>query len=108
MATPLVRGSVDGVRIGRIENDVGDPGVLRYVENSLPTLSTIDGLIEPPVSTASPKGALGSSIHHVRASGIHKDVPDVLRVFEPHMPEGGASIHTFIDAVPISGAPLGR
>ncbi len=107
VTTPLVGGSVDDVGVPGVEDDVGDAGILRHVQDSLPGLPTVGGLVEASFPTAGPEGSLGCGIDHVGVARVDKDVPDVLGSLQPHAPKALPPIRALVDPVPVAGAPLG-
>src|ERR1019366_6872497 len=107
IAAALVSGRVDHVGIARIDIDIGDAGVFGDLEQGLPRLAAIGGLVQAAVAAGRKKRPLSGHPHDVGVALVDEDFGDVLGVFEPHVLPGAAGVGALVDAVAIADGALG-
>ena len=83
-----------------------DPGVFGDIENSLPTVPSIGGPVQAPISPGRPEWSLCGDEHGFRVAGIDPDLADVPRVLEPHIFPGLAAVDGFVNAIAVGHAAL--
>ena len=72
MATTLIRGRIDDVRVPRIEGNIADACVFANREDEFPVLSSIKGLVEAAISALGPQWSLGGYINHIGIPRINQ------------------------------------
>jgi len=76
---PLPGRGVEGVGIRGMHHQVIDGGFLVDVEDLLPALATVGGLVEAPVLIVGPLMARGGYINGVGVGGVDDDPSDGVR-----------------------------
>src|SRR5689334_21507835 len=99
----LARGpenSIDSFGVRGIEGDLNRPGVLIFVENSLPCRAAVGGA-EYAAHFVRPVGmAEDSDEEAIRIARVHDDGGNLQRVLEAKVRPGGAGVRGFVNAVP--------
>ena len=80
----LVGRRQDGVGVGGVEPDLGDPGVVGDVEDPLPGGAAVDRAIEAAIAAGAPQRTLRRHPDNVGVARVDDDVADVLRLLEAH------------------------
>ena len=106
MAPALVRGGVDRVRVARVEQDVGDPGLLADREHPGPGLAEVDALVDAALAAAAPERTVGRHPDDPRVARIDQDAADVLGLLEPHALPRLAAVERAVEAVAVGDAAL--
>ncbi len=65
VSAPLVGDRVQGVRIARVVQHIRDARVLADVQDQLPGLAAVGGLVETAIAARSPQGTLSCYVDHV-------------------------------------------
>ena len=99
MATALIGGGVDDIRVGWMKFDVSDAGVLIDIENLLPGGTAVCCLEKTPVSTRCPQGTFRGDINHVAVARVDQDFPDVFGFFQAHGGPAFPCIETLVDTI---------
>ena len=98
-APALIGGRVHHLRIGRIDRDVGDAGVVVDEEHVAPRLAAVDRLEEAALAVRAPQVPERRDEDDLRVGGMKRDAGDVPRVAQPEMIPGAAAIGRLVDAV---------
>ena len=106
MPAALVGGGHQHVGIARIEDHVGDAGVVADREHLLPVLTAVGGLVEPAVAAGSPERPLGGHVDDVRVPWVDDDLADMLGLLEAHLLPAFAAVVRAVDAVAVADAAL--
>jgi hypothetical protein len=106
LAEALVGARVEHVGIARIEHHLVDAGVVVHVQDAVPRLAAVGGLVEAAIAARAPQRALGSGVHHVAVARINCDLPDVLGVLEPDVRPRLAAVGGPAHAVVVGDAAL--
>src|SRR5207253_7121363 len=85
---------------------VGDAGVFADVEDLLPELAAVGGLVEAAVATGRPERALRGDVDDIAVARIDDDLADVLGFGEADVLPRLAAVVGAVDAVAIADATL--
>src|SRR5262249_59115205 len=85
---------------------IGDGGVVADIEDLLPELAAVGGLVETAVAAGRPERPLGGDIDNVAVARIDDDLADVLRPREADVLPRLAAIVGAVDAVAVADAAL--
>src|SRR5581483_797844 len=88
VSAALIRRSVNRFRVVRIDNDVGDAGVLANLQNLVPGLAAISRFVESAIAARTPQRSLRRDVNDVRIFRIDRDAADVLRILETNIAPG--------------------
>src|SRR5690349_18088061 len=104
MTAALIGGGIDRVWIDRIDRDISEAGVLTNVQNFLPALPAVAGLVESAISAGRPQRPLGSDEHRVAVFRMNRDPADVLRMLQTNVRPALTSVFRFVDTVAVVDA----
>src|SRR5262249_12278941 len=106
VAAALVGGGDQDVGVARVHDHVGDAGVLADVEDLLPELCAVGGLVEPAGAAGGPEGLLGGDVDDVGVARVDDDLADVLGGGQADVAPGLAAVVGAVDAVAVADAAL--
>src|SRR5919106_4809094 len=104
VAPALVGRGIDHLRVGGIEFEVGDAGVLVDLERRGPGGAAIGGAVDAALPARRPKRPLGGHENTIAVARVHQDAADVLRPGEAHPLPGAAGVAAAVD--PVSPADM--
>src|SRR5262249_15432864 len=104
--TALVRRGVEHVRIPRVECEIGYARLVRDLEDLLPRLTAVRGLVQAAVAAVVPQRALRRDVDDRGIAGVDDDLADVLRFLEADLVPALAAVQRLVDAVAITDASL--
>src|SRR5262249_28971850 len=88
--------------IARVEDDIGDAGVLAELQAPFPGLAAVGCLVEAAIAARRPERPLRGDIDHIGVVRIDKDLAGVFRLAQTHvlprLPAVGALINTVTEA----------
>ena len=102
----LVGGGEQHVGVARIEDDVGDAGVLADGQHLLPGLAAVGGLVQAAVAARPPERSLGGDVDDVGVARVDDDLADVLGLLQAHVLPDLAAVVGAVDAVAVADAAL--
>ena len=85
MPSALVRSCVEQIWIAGIHVDFIETGVLRDVEQFLPSFATVLCTVDTAVATGFPKRTIGRHVNNVLVCWMDGNHADVLRVWQAHV-----------------------
>ena len=98
-APALVGGRIDDARVGRVQRDVHDTGVLVDMQRASPVPASICRDVETALLVGSPEVSHSRDEHHVRVGGVHCDPSDMVTVHQSHIRPRLAPIRGLVDSV---------
>ena len=106
MTAPLVRRSDDDVRVARIDDDVGDAGVVGNLQHLRPRAAAVNRLVEAAFAARRPQRALRRDEHRVAVFGTDDDAADVLGGLEADVGPRTAAVVALVHAVAVRDRAL--
>ena len=98
-AAPLVARRVDDAGVHRIEDDVGEAGVVVDELDVVPGLAAVGRLVDAAFRVRAEEMAERRDVDRVGVLRIDDDARDRLRLFQPDVGEGLAAVGRLVDAV---------
>ncbi len=106
VAATLMRGSIDRIRVARVEQDVGDAGVVTDLEHLCPGLAGVGAAIDAALAAAAPQRPVSRHPDDARVARVDEDAADVLGLLENHLLPRLAAVERAIDTVAVGDAAL--
>ena len=106
MTPALVGRRVQHVRIARIHQQVGHPGVVADLEHLRPRFVAVAGQVHATFATRAPQRTLCGDINGVGVLRMNQDAGDVFGALEAHVAETLAAVDRFVDAVAVGHRAL--
>src|SRR5437879_7766553 len=106
VTAPLIGGSVENVRIGRIYRHIHNAGVFANGKNGFPGVPAIGSFVEPTIAAGSPQRSFRGDKYNFAVPRIDDDAANVLRLFQPKVFPVLAAVVGAINAIAVSHAAL--
>src|SRR5438270_9880390 len=106
MAAALVGRGIDGVRIVRIDGNIGKAGVLADIQDLLPALTSIGGFVEPAVATWGPQRTFGGNENRVAVLRTNRDAANMLRMLQANIGPTLAAVFGFVYSIAVIDTAL--
>ena len=100
MPAALIRRGVEDVGVRRVDDDVGDAGVLADGEHRLPRLPAVSRLVKSAIAARRPKRPLRRNVDDIGVARIDDDLRDVLGLFQPDVLPALPAVDRFVNPVP--------
>jgi hypothetical protein len=99
VAAALVGRGVQGVGIAGIHPHLVGAGVVIHVQDALPGVTAVGGLVQAAVAAGAPEWALGRDVDHVGVARIDGDAADVLGFGQADVGPALTAVQALVDAV---------
>ena len=106
MAAALISGGIDRVGIVGVDRNIGEAGVLAYVQDLLPGLASVRRLVEAAIATGRPERTFRGDEDGVAVLRTDRDSTDVLRVLQANVGPALPSVFGFVDSIAVIDAAL--
>ena len=87
------------VGVLRVDHQVGDARARVHVQDALPRLAAVGGLVDAALLAVTPRRSHGAHVHRARVRRMDDDAVDALRALQPHVPPSVAPVEAAVDAV---------
>ena len=87
------------IRVLRVHHDIRTAREVIYKENTLPSLSTIGGLVDAALLITTPETAHRRHVEDIRVGWMHHNTPNMLCLLKTNLGEGCATIRGLVHPV---------
>ena len=98
VAPELPHPRVQNIRLLRIHRQGGTAGIFVHVQNTLPFLAAIGGLVDAALLVRIPQMPQRAGVHRVRFAGIDENGADALGIFQANLLPTLAAVGRFVQA----------